>query len=220
MKEKAAPSVVSPILPTTGASPPRMPKAMLGQDEDEGVDDTPVHSLMTSTLKLLLYSLLNTYKDIPRDRDSAAAGDIEAGGNKTTELRRSFLDNVSYLCDNRKHGGTVTAAALRRNGKHRIFPHSSTLYIAANEGIQTRVQKFARYLPHALGNINSTNFEQIEGDVLDGAITLATQRIAFYKEKMTGFIDLCLIDLKPQAVRDNNGLFSCLIQRELSAYTF
>lgn len=207
MKEKSAPSVVSPTLPTTGLSPPRQPRAMLGQGEDKGVYDSPAHSLIKFTLKLLLYSLLNPYKDILQDRDLVTAGDVEAGRKSITELRRSFLDNVSYLCDNTKHGGTVTAAALRRADKHQMISHSSVLHLAANEGIQTPVQKFARYLPHALGNVNSKNFEQIEGDVLDGAITLATQRIAFYRERLTVFVDRCLTDLKPQATRDNKGVF-------------
>jgi hypothetical protein len=207
MKEKAAPSVVSATLPTAGASSPRKPKAMLGQDEDKGVYDITTRSLITFTLKLLLYSLLNSYRDILQDRHSVTAGDVEAGRKSTTELRRSFLDSVSYLCDNTKHGGTVTAAALRRDGNHQMISHSSTLYLAANEGIQPPVQRFARYLPYALGNVNSKNFEQIEGNVLDGAIALATERIAFYKWRLTVFVDRCLTDLKPQATGDNNGVF-------------
>lgn len=50
-----------------------------------------------------------------------------------TELRRSFVDKLAYICDFRKGGSTVTALALQRTNQGVVF------WLAANETVKVKV---------------------------------------------------------------------------------
>jgi hypothetical protein len=54
------------------------------------------------------------------------------------ELRRSFLDGISYLCDVNPQGSTVTAGALNKVSSGAI------LHLAANEGVTQSVHQFIK----------------------------------------------------------------------------
>ena len=55
-----------------------------------------------------------------------------------TELRRSFVDKLAYICDFKKGGSTVAALALRKTYQGVIF------WLAANETIKPKVIDFLR----------------------------------------------------------------------------
>lgn len=63
-------------------------------------------------LKLVLYSTISHFKAGHSERDVSINIPREH-----SDLRRDFLDQLSYLCDIEKSGATVTAAAMQRESR-------------------------------------------------------------------------------------------------------
>ncbi|KAK8010083.1 hypothetical protein PG990_009048 [Apiospora arundinis] len=107
------------------------------------------------------------------------------------ELRRSFTDQIAYLCDGSKDGSTTTAVFLQ-DGKMR----NHTLWFATNETVDPRIRHFLEWvIGEALKNITKKSRESIEKDLLDRSTAIASNRIEFYRKQMILFAGECLKQL-------------------------
>lgn len=124
-------------------------------------------------LKLILYSTMFPFTAKHSERDVSA--DIS---RDHTELRRDFLDKMSYLCDIQKSGPTVTAAALQKKRG------SIILWLAANEGIRPEVKAFVDLTMDRLRAVNPETSTQTGTAILQDALGKGEQRFSFYLNKM------------------------------------
>lgn len=136
--------------------------------------------------RLLLLQLLSPFLGTHIERqfkqnDSKSSSD---------ELRRSFLECISYLCDYEKGGATVTAAALQK------LDYSNFLWLASNEGVKPNVEEFVLWVLERLKDITPDTQESIKRDILRRAVKLAAQRMEFYRTKMVEFSKRCRTLLK------------------------
>lgn len=117
--------------------------------------------------------------------------DKKCGENRytTEELRRSFLDGVSYLCDISPKGDTVTAAAIRKFYRKRDI--QARLYLAANEPILDKVRDFLKKMLRDLVDITPDNRGQKEEEILREALVLGQQRVKYYHEKALKYLKIC-----------------------------
>ncbi|KAJ5658577.1 uncharacterized protein N7484_002226 [Penicillium longicatenatum] len=142
--------------------PPAAPRAMLNGSGGLEENEVTLHKYLN-----LLYCLDGFQGQGRIDRE-----DKKCGENRytTKELRRSFLDGVSYLCDINSKGGTVTAAAIRKfYQKNQI---QARLYLAANEPILDKVYDFVVKMLRDLGDITPDNRGQKEEKILREALFL------------------------------------------------
>lgn len=121
--------------------------------------------------------------------------DKKCGENRytTKELRRSFLDGVSYLCDIRPNGGTVTAAAIRKFYKKKEI--QARLYLAANETIPDEVFGFVVKMLRDLEDMTPDNRGQKEEKILREALLLGQQRVEHYHKKFLYHFKRCHRDI-------------------------
>jgi hypothetical protein len=101
------------------------------------------------------------------------------------ELRRSFLDGISYLCDIDPQGGTVTAGAMCE-----VSPNA-LLYLAANESIKARVRKFVKWVLQVLKDVSMNNRQEQEEKILRRAVKNAHLRMDSYRRKMLFHLQKC-----------------------------
>ena len=115
------------------------------------------------------------------------------------ELRRSFLESISYLCDIEKGGATVTSAALQK------LLYSNILWLGANEGIRPNIERFVQSVLDRVKDINHENRETVEKSILHDAVKLAHQRMEFYRIKMVKFSKECRALLKETGLDSQGG---------------
>lgn len=136
-------------------------------------------------LKLILYSTISPFKAKHSDRGTSA--ELPSA---TTELRRDFLDRLSYLCDVDKSGATVTAAAMQyKNANFNV------LWLAANEGIRDEVKSFVETTMERLRAVDAENSDNTRNAILQDAVGKGEQRFQFYRNKMLGFAKQCRDEL-------------------------
>ncbi|KAI0018834.1 hypothetical protein F4780DRAFT_495166 [Xylariomycetidae sp. FL0641] len=155
-------------------------------------------SQITLNDRLFLYSLVSPYRGPPEKRDAIPRGPCPPKSLQTHKLRRNFLDGLCYLCDNRRKGGTVTAAALRQ-----VSARSATLWLAANEDISYEVRKYMEFFRAAIGELEPRNRHRVERDLIDGALRLAKERMDSYRERMIHFSNRCLKEMESSASNDS-----------------
>lgn len=127
--------------------------------------------------KLILLKTLAPFKDGPSGRD--------ASDDATSEHRRNFLDAFAYLCDIKKGGLTVTAAALQKVNNNVV------LWLAANEQIRPDLLDFAKDVLERLKSTDGTNRKEIEEEILQLVVSKGTRRIKFYRAKMASYSNVC-----------------------------
>ena len=98
-------------------------------------------------LKLLLFGVMAEYNGLHLEREA----EQDSARSSEGELRRNFLDKISYLCDTDKGGKTVTAGALEK------LLHGNVLWLAANEGISEEIKGFAEWILDQLRTLTSEN---------------------------------------------------------------
>ncbi|PMD67018.1 uncharacterized protein K444DRAFT_510514, partial [Hyaloscypha bicolor E] len=74
-------------------------------------------------------------------------GELDQG---ETELRRSFMDKLAYICDFKKGGSTATALALQKTYQ------GATFWIATNETVKLKVIEFLQQILQLLKNMDSS----------------------------------------------------------------
>lgn len=154
---------------------PSAPRAMLAGPED--LKDVEVD--LYENLNLL--HALDPFQGLDHvDRQDKKCDDRYT----SQELRRSFLDGISYLCDIDPQGGTVTAGAMRK-----VFSNA-LLYVAANEGIKAGVLEFVKWVLQVLKDVTMNNRQEQE-KILRAAVKKAHLRMDSYHRKMLFHVQKC-----------------------------
>jgi hypothetical protein len=141
--------------------------------------------------RLVPYAALASFKDKSQQRKES--------GDPQCEARRNFLDSFAYLCDTRKGGPTVTAAALQK------LPLSNFLWLAANEGISDDVLRYAKDVLAKLKTATMENQSELKDHIFQLVVEKCTARIQFYKNQVLRFALNCRMQLRHKK-SDENGV--------------
>lgn len=115
-----------------------------------------------------------------------------------TELLRRFYDGVAYLCDVKKGGETVTAAALANN---------VVLYLATNTKLPREVQNFIKWVVMIeLRSGNTKSRRDVADSILQAAVERAAHRMEFYSREMKKFWAICSASFENQFRGIQNSL--------------
>lgn len=110
------------------------------------------------------------------------------------ELRRTFLDQLAYVCDNTKGGDTVTAMALEAQPSGVIF------WVASNSGVSTGTTSFLRKVLGTLQGLTLCRTESarnfIEDEVSQMCIEFGLRRVKVYQTLMRKPLQRCLATLR------------------------
>lgn len=103
-----------------------------------------------------------------------------------TELRRSFVDKLAYICDFKKGGSTVTALALQKTYQ------GVTFWVAANETIKPKVIEFLQQILLLLKNVDSIPREDIETQLQALVVLFNRERLDYYWSALERDLPLCM----------------------------
>ncbi|KIN09150.1 hypothetical protein OIDMADRAFT_109644, partial [Oidiodendron maius Zn] len=110
------------------------------------------------------------------------------------ELRRAFLDQLAYVCDNIKGGDTVTAIALEAQPSGAIF------WVASNNGVSTRTTGFLDRVLCSLQSISVCQTESArsttEAELFQMCIKFGIRRVKAYQALLRKPLQQCLKNLK------------------------
>jgi hypothetical protein len=143
--------------------------------------------------QLTLFEALATFKDTHKERQQT--------GDPVCDARRDFLDSFAYLCDTRKGGSTVTAAALQK------LPGSDFLWLAANEGISEEILRHAKSINRLLKTVTTEGGTEVQDKIFSKAVAKSHQRVQFYKDKIQPLAKNCRMQLRRKE-RDEIGMGS------------
>lgn len=93
------------------------------------------------------------------------------------KLWRSFLDQLSFLCDAKKGGDTVTAIAAQRTVEHTVF------WLASNSNARRKAKNHVEWILSRLNNLYEADLEEtvrIENDITTRCIEFSSARINTY----------------------------------------
>lgn len=178
------------LLPS--AEPPKAPRALIRKQ----VPDECLALGLELHQRLLLRHALGKYKGPYIEHQT----DEFSKDSSLRELRRGFISKIAYLCDVRKEGGTVTAAALQ------AVKFCNFLWLAANAGVSIDICGFVKWVLHKLQKLNCHNQLAIENAILEEAIEHARPRISFYQSRLVHFARKCRQHLLNSTVEDDSGL--------------
>lgn len=131
--------------------------------------------------QLLLYVLENVRGDHSKRQNYHGELDQDA-----TELRRSFMDQLAYICDFKRGGSTVTALALQQT------PQGVTFWLAANDTVKQRVMYFLQEILTVLKNMkDGVTKESIEAQLLNRIISFNKERLDYYWSALEDQMNLC-----------------------------
>ncbi|KAF4630477.1 hypothetical protein G7Y89_g7669 [Cudoniella acicularis] len=104
-----------------------------------------------------------------------------------TELRRSFIDQLAYICDFKKGGSTVTALALQKTYQGVIF------WLAANETVKPKVIDFLRRVFQLLKKVeDGASRKTTETQVLALIVPFNKDRLDYYWSALSRYLPLCV----------------------------
>ncbi|TVY42409.1 hypothetical protein LOCC1_G004017, partial [Lachnellula occidentalis] len=104
-----------------------------------------------------------------------------------TELRRSFVDKLAYICDFRKGGSTVTALALQKTNQGVVF------WLAANETVKVKVIDFLRTVLGHLKKVElGASTKTTETQLLACIVPFNNERINYYWKALSRDLPLCI----------------------------
>jgi len=201
-----APTPAKSMLPLPGPQArllvPRIPDPQAPEQDfltDSSSGDQSFYS------KLLLYSMLEPYKGyhVERQHSQDAVHDTRS----LSEMRRDFLDKISYLCDTEKGGATVTAAALQH------LPLGNILWLTANEDVKADTKDFINRIVRKIVAVNESNAKTIENAIFSESVRWAYPRMLFYRRQMVKLAGQCREALKLLAPVAEDGewtLFTCV----------
>jgi hypothetical protein len=91
------------------------------------------------------------------------------------QLKRQFLDELAFLCDHKKGGGSCTAIALGETPQHYVF------WVAANKSPEKRIVPFLKKLLQILKGAHGERDDQLLiEDIFRISVTFASERIKTY----------------------------------------
>ncbi|OBT85143.1 hypothetical protein VE02_05607 [Pseudogymnoascus sp. 03VT05] len=103
-----------------------------------------------------------------------------------TELRRSFVDKLAYICDFKKGGSTVTALALQKTYQ------GVTFWIGANETIKPKVIEFLQQILQVLKTVNGASRQTAETLLLALIVPFNEKRLDYYWTALKKVLPLCM----------------------------
>ena len=104
-----------------------------------------------------------------------------------TELRRSFIDKLAYICDFKKGGSTVTALALQKTYQGVIF------WLAANETVKPKVIDFLRLVLQLLKKVEvGASRKATETQLLALIVPFNKDRLDYYWSALSKYLPLCI----------------------------
>jgi len=175
-------------IPGPSESPPSRPNQVSTEKGKQPTIRTPAPGKTTAPIDEKLYSrffgsvLLLHALDPVRGARKGRPKFPDPDDLDSNELLRSFLDSVSYACD-RKHGGdTVTAAALQDD------PEGPVLLLASNSRIQETtlvtvgeiLKDLARF---KFGKKSRVKERELENGIVHKLRLLATDRLREYRKR-------------------------------------
>lgn len=121
-----------------------------------------------------------------------------------TELRRSFVDKLAYICDFKKGGSTVTALALQKTYQGVIF------WLAANETVKPKVIDFLRRVLQLLKKVeDGASRKATETQLLALIVPFNKDRLEYYWSALLKYLPLCIERLEVLE-GSTSELLSCL----------
>lgn len=130
----------------------------------------------------------NSEQRVPRSLDIRDSSDMEL-----RELRRTFLDQLAYVCDKIKGGDTVTAIALEAR------PAGVVFWVASNSGVSTPTMKFLNQVLCSLKRLATCQTESArstaEAELCQKCIEFSTRRVKAYQKLLQKPMELCLQNL-------------------------
>ncbi|CAG8956265.1 hypothetical protein HYFRA_00003645 [Hymenoscyphus fraxineus] len=136
---------------------------------------------------LILLEVLDKYGGLPV---SEFPSEVDATSN--LELRRSFLNQLAYVCDFRKGGETVTAVALES------APSGITFWIASNKSIPTKTIHHLNAILKLLKSLGTSPFVstekvvETEENIIELCIKFNHERLGVYRKGLQKYLELCL----------------------------
>jgi hypothetical protein len=122
-----------------------------------------------------------------------------------TELRRSFVDKLAYICDFKKGGSTVTALALQKTNQGVVF------WLAANETVKSKVVAFLSQVLRLLKQVEgSASRKATETKLLALIVPFNKERLDYYWSALLKYLPLCIERLEVLE-SSNSELFFCFI---------
>ena len=108
-----------------------------------------------------------------------------------TELRRSFVDKLAYICDFNKGGSTVTAIALQKTFQ------GVTFWIAANETVKSQVRVFLMEVFLVLKSLKHEKVDVVskkgtEALLLAKIVQFNEKRLKYYWSALQGDLQVCI----------------------------
>jgi hypothetical protein len=135
--------------------------------------------------QLLLYVLEKVRGDHTKRQNYHGELDQDA-----TELRRSLVDKLAYICDFKKGGSTVTALALQKTHQ------GVTFWLAANETVKPKVMTFLQEILILLKNDNAkATRDAMEMQLLSRIVSFNEERLTYYWSALSGHLDQCIKQL-------------------------
>ena len=121
------------------------------------------------------------------------------------KLRRSFLNNLAYICDFERGGATVTAIALEQRVAGVVF------WVVANENVKDKVVKTLEEILKGLAGLDGTTREReerVEERTFRYAAKLGMPRLKSYRKAMQESLKKCLriLDSEPESEQDKGEL--------------
>ncbi|KAH7380313.1 hypothetical protein DE146DRAFT_292685 [Phaeosphaeria sp. MPI-PUGE-AT-0046c] len=168
-----------------GNALPQAPRAMNQTSSallDARLDQLRQYETKKLYPRLVLFEALAAFKHKHKERQHS--------GDHVCDARRDFLDSFAYLCDTRKGGSTVTAAALQK------LPASDFLWLAANEGISDDVFNYAKWLVRRLQTVTNENKVEVQSSIFSQAVAKSRERVQFYKDMVQPLARNCRMQLR------------------------
>lgn len=104
-----------------------------------------------------------------------------------TELRRSFVDKLAYICDFKKGGSTVTALALQKTYQGVVF------WLAANETVKPKVIDFLTRVLQLLKKLEGeASRKGTETQLLALIVPFNKDRLDYYWSALLKDLPLCV----------------------------
>lgn len=114
-------------------------------------------------------------------------GELDQG---ETELRRSFIDKIAYLCDFKKGGSTVTALAIQKTYQGVIF------WLSANETLKPKVVGFLTRILHLLKKVEVKAIKAMEAQLLALIVPFNKDRLKYYWSALEKHLPTCITRLE------------------------
>jgi len=105
----------------------------------------------------------------------------------STELRRSFVDKLAYICDFKKGGSTVTAVALQKTYQGVAF------WLAANETVKPKVINFLQKILQILKQAGEGVLRKtLEKQLMAQIVPFNEERLNYYWSALDKNLSLCV----------------------------